>query len=165
MIFRIDRKTLGALLIAGCLLAGPNRRPHDHIGNFTFVLTIGGEPVGRFRTVDGLEKEIESIDFREAGETIVRKLPGQRIFHRPRLLAGAMNREVLAGWRGAVLAGEEFRRDVSLVLAGDDGQPIATYLLMRAWPCKWKGWDLDGKGGDILVEEIELAVEEIQRVR
>ena len=42
---------------------------------------------------------------------------------------------------------------------------IYRYMFFEAWPSKWKGWSLDGKGNDVLVEEIELAVEKIERAR
>ena len=37
------------------------------------------------------------------------------------------------------------------------------YNFFEAWPAKWKGFTLDGKGNDVNVEEIELAVEKIER--
>ena len=34
---------------------------------------------------------------------------------------------------------------------------------LQRWPTKWKGFTLDGKGTDVNVEELELAVEKIER--
>ena len=46
-----------------------------------------------------------------------------------------------------------------LTLRDDTGAVAGGIMFFEAWPCKWKGFDLDGKGTDAVVEEIELSVE------
>ena len=37
------------------------------------------------------------------------------------------------------------------------------YNFFEAWPSKWKGFTLDGKGTDVNVEELELICEKLER--
>ena len=48
-------------------------------------------------------------------------------------------------------------------VCGDDGEEIMRYNFYEAWPCKWKGFTLDGKGTEVNVEEVELAVEKLEK--
>ena len=64
-----------------------------------------------------------------------------------------------------VPANEVPRKDGSLTMLSDTGEEIARYNFFEAWPSKWKGFTLDGKGGDVAVEEVELAVEKLERGR
>ena len=55
------------------------------------------------------------------------------------------------------------RKAGSVILCADDGTEITRYNFFEAWPSKWKGFTLDGKGTDVNVEELELAVEKIEK--
>ena len=52
----------------------------------------------------------------------------------------------------------------SIVLMNDKSEEIMRYNFFEAWPAKWKGFSLDGKGADVAVEEIEFVVEYWERV-
>ena len=62
-----------------------------------------------------------------------------------------------------MIEGKVERKAGSIILCGDDGSEIMRYNFFEAWPAKWKGFSLDGKGADVTVEELELAVEKIER--
>jgi len=56
--------------------------------------------------------------------------------------------------------------DVRDVLLDDDGvTELSRYNLGTCWPSSWKGWQLDGMGGEAMVEELELQVRSIERVQ
>ena len=64
------------------------------------------------------------------------------------------------------MAGNTERKNGSIhVLADthDTGSPEITYNFFQAWPCKWTGLKLDGKGTATLVEELELCVDYVSR--
>ena len=39
----------------------------------------------------------------------------------------------------------------------DESDLDAASAGFEAWPCKWKGFSLDGKGTDVAVEEVSVA--------
>ena len=142
----------------------PNRREFDHIGNFNFRVEIEGITVGAFRNVEGLESETEIIEFQDGDDIILRKRPGRTKYANIVLKKGYIATRDLWEWRRSVIEGHVERKSGSIVLLGDDGQTeLARYNFYEAWPSKWKGFTLDGKGNDVNVEEIELAVERIER--
>ena len=134
----------------------PNRREFDHIGNFNFKVEIEGVTQGAFRNVEGLDSETEVVEFQDGDDIILRKRPGRTKYSNIVLKWGITDdREVIDRLVE--------RKSGSIILAADDGSEIMRYNFYEAWPCKWKGFTLDGKGTDVNVEEMELAVEKIER--
>jgi phage tail-like protein len=141
----------------------PNRRKHDHIGQFNFKVEIEGVTVGAFKNVEGLDSETEVIEYQDGDEIVARKRPGRTKYSNVTLTRGYINTDELWQWRKKVIEGKVERKAGSVILCADDGSEICRYNLFEAWPSKWKGFTLDGKGGDVTVEEVELAVEKIER--
>jgi len=163
MILHVNKKTLGALLTAGCLLGAPNRRPHDHIGQFNFKVEIEGVTAGRFKGVDGIDSETEAIEYQDGDDHFTRYRPGRTVVSNLVLKRGYADTGFFTSWRKSVLSGTVQKKSGAIIMLDDAGQEVARYNIFEAWPSKWKGWDLDGKGGDVTAEEIELAVEKIER--
>jgi len=147
-------------------MGADNRRDFDHIGQFNFIIEIEGLTAGRFKAVDGLDSETEVIEYQDGDDLILRKRPGRTKYSNVVLKRGYADKsmEELWAWRKSVMDGKVERKSGSVVLQNDHGVEICRYNFFHAWPCKWKGWDLDGKGTDNVVEEIELAVETIERI-
>lgn len=140
-----------------------SRREFDHIGNFNFRVEIEGVTQGAFRNVEGLDSETEIVEYQDGDDLVLRKRPGRTLFSNIVLKRGFVNTDDLWQWRKKVVEGKLERKSGSIVLCGDDGEEIMRYNFFEGWPCKWKGFTLDGKGTDVNVEEIELAVEKIER--
>jgi phage tail-like protein len=141
----------------------PNRRPHDHIGQFNFKVEIEGVTVGAFRNVEGLDSETEVVEYQDGDDIILRKRPGRTKYSNLTFKRGYVNTDELWNWRKKVIEGKVERKSGSVILCADDGSEIMRYNFFEAWPCKWKGFSLDGKGNDVTVEEVEMAVEKIER--
>ena len=141
----------------------PNRREFDHIGNYNFKVEIEGVTVGAFRNVEGLDSETEIIEFQDGDDIVLRKRPGRTKYSNVTLKRGYINSDELWMWRKKVIDGVVERKSGSIILCSDDGGEVMRYNFYEGWPCKWKGFSLDGKGTDVNVEEIELAVEKIER--
>jgi phage tail-like protein len=141
----------------------PNRRPFDHIGNFNFKVEINGVTVAAFKNVEGLDSETEVVEFQDGDDIVLRKRPGRTKYSNITLKRGYVNTDELWVWRKAVIDGHVERKAGSVILLDDAAGEIMRYNFYEAWPCKWKGFTLDGKGTDVNVEEIELAVEKIER--
>ena len=141
----------------------PNRRAFDHIGNFNFKIEIEGVTTGAFRNVEGLDSETEIVEYQDGDDLILRKRPGRTKYSNVTLKRGYINNTELWEWRKAVIEGKVQRKSGSIILRADDGTEIMRYNFFEAWPTKWKGFSLDGKGTDVNVEEMELAVEKLER--
>ena len=146
-------------------MAADNRRDHDQIGQFNFIVELSGVTVGRFKAVDGLDSETEVIEYQDGEDRILRKRPGRTKYSNVVLKRGYADKEMekLWQWRLKVVEGKVERKSGSVILQADEGTEIARYNFFEAWPSKWKGFTLDGKGTDVNVEEVELAVEKIER--
>jgi len=143
---------------------GDNRRAHDHVGQFNFKVEIDGVTVAAFKGVDGLDSETEVVEYQDGDDLKLRKRPGRTKYSNIVLKRGYVSTEELWFWRKHVMDGKVQRKSGSIVLCNDNGAEVMRYNFFEAWPCKWKGFSLDGKGADVVVEEIELAVEWIERI-
>jgi len=54
------------------------------------------------------------------------------------------------------------RRTVTIQLLSEDGTPVLTWKLLRAWPSKFSGPALDAKGTDVAMEELVLSYERLE---
>lgn len=138
-------------------------RGYDHIGNFNFKVEIEGVAAGQFKAVEGLGSETEVIEFGGTTDTIRRKRPGRHKYTDITLKKGFTNTDALWKWRKAVVDGMVDRRSGSIILCADNGQEVMRYNFFEAWPTKWKGFTLDGKGADVDVEELTITTEKIER--
>jgi phage tail-like protein len=141
----------------------PNRRPHDHIGNFNFHLEVEGLTAGTFRNVEGLDSETEIVEYQDGDDLTLRKRPGRTKFSNIVLKRGYVSSDELWQWRKKVMDGSVERKSGSVILCNDAGDPVMRYNFFEAWPCKWKGFTLDGKGTDAVIEEVELVIERLER--
>ena len=61
------------------------------------------------------------------------------------------------------LVGElQERKNGSIVLLGRDGNEVARWNFVRAWPTKWTGPNLDAGGSEASIETLELVHEGIE---
>jgi len=141
----------------------PARRPHDHIGSYNFKVEIEGVTSGAFKAVEGLDSETEVVEYQDGDDIILRKRPGRTKYSNITLKRGYVDNDELWQWRKAVIEGKTERKSGSIILLDDAAQEVMRYNFFEAWPCKWKGFSLDGKGSDVNVEEIELAVEKMEK--
>ena len=138
-------------------------RGHDHIGNFNFRVEIEGLASARFKAMDGLTSETEVITYGGTTDQIERKRPGRSSWQDVTLKRGYTNDPELWEWRKSVVNGRVERRSGSIIICADDGSEIVRYNFFDAWPTRWKGMQLDGKGSDTSIEELTLTVERIER--
>ena len=84
----------------------PNRRDHDHIGNFNFKVEIEGVTQGAFRNVEGLDSETEIVEYQDGDDIILRKRPGRTKYSNVILKRGYINSTELWDWRKEVIDGK-----------------------------------------------------------
>lgn len=141
----------------------PARRSFDHIGAYNFKVEIEGVTTGAFKAVDGLDSETEVIEFQDGDDLTLHKRPGRTKYANIVLKRGYVNTKEFWEWRKMVVAGKVERKSGSVILLDDAGAEVMRYNFFEAWPCSWRGFSLDGKSSDNAVEEIELAVEKVER--
>jgi phage tail-like protein len=141
----------------------PQRRD-DPYPNFQFLLEIDGVEAAGFSEVELPEGRIELIAYREGADktSASRLLPGRIEYGPLALRRGFAGDATLFQWWDAVRQGELDRRNVAVVLLDERRQEVARWLLRRAWPAKWVGPHLRGRGNDVAIETLELAHEGIE---
>jgi phage tail-like protein len=150
-------------------VSSQGRRDHDYYGEYNFVVRIDGEDnkdYGAFQKCDGLSWETDLIEWRDSMDPYPRYRPGIRRFGKIKLTKGFVNNTKLWDWCQSVMKGKHDRKNGVIHLLnddGDDGSPAVSYKFIDAFPIKWSGFKLDGKGSAGLVEEVELVVECVER--
>lgn len=141
----------------------PNSRSFDHRFNGKFKIEIEGVTQGAFAACDGLEARVDVVDFSDGDNLTARKRPGRTRFANIVLRRGMVNNTELWNWFKAVTEGQIQRKAGSVIVCGDDGNELFRYNFFEGWPCRWKSLELDADKPGTLVEEIEIAVEKIER--
>lgn len=141
----------------------PNRRSHDPIGNYNFRVEIEGVTQGAFKSVEGLDSKTEIIEYQDGDDLTLRKRPGRTRYSNIILKRGFVNSGEFWKWRKAVVDGRVERKSGSIILLDDSGSEVMRYNFFEGWPCVWKGLELDGRGAEATVEEVQIAVESIER--
>jgi phage tail-like protein len=142
----------------------PNRRQFDHLVNCKFKIEIEGVTQGAFTAVDGVESSTEVIHFFDGDTPLMdRKRPGRTRYANIVLRRGYLNNDQLWQWYRKVCEGKLERKSGSIIINGDDGSEIFRYNFFEAWPCRWKSLVLDAADSKNMVEELEIAVEKVER--
>jgi len=145
------------------------RRDHDYIGDYNFVVKIDGDSnseYGAFQKVDGLSWETDLIEWRDSMDPYPRYRPGIRRFGKLKLTKGHVTNTKLWDWCQSVMKGKHDRKNGVIQVLNDHAdskKPEVSFKFIDAFPIKWSGFKLDGKGTSGLVEEIELVVECVER--
>lgn len=135
---------------------------------FHFLVDWGGSRIG-FTEISGLSFETDVIEYREGGSPNYSKTkqPGLTKFSNITLKRGVFlgDFELYQWWKQTVFFQEgkgKFRRDVAIRLLDEEHQPILTWNLKNAWPCKVMYGDLRADAAHILIESLELVHEGLQ---
>jgi phage tail-like protein len=145
------------------------QRDHPY-GNFNFLVDLGdGETTGPqagFSEIVLPEAEIDVIEYRNGNEkeSGVIKLPGRQRYDNVILKRGITGSLNLYQWWNQVRNGDvSARRTVTIQLQNEErGAVVMTWKLLRAWPAKYTGPHLLGKGNDVAIETLELAFERLE---
>jgi phage tail-like protein len=131
----------------------------DPFKSHSFLVEIDGIASAFFKSVSGLDAEVEVIELRSIEELVTRKLPGRVRFSNVRLERGLTTSRDLFDWWAAVLDGAVDRRGVAIMLLDDSRRPVLRWELQQAWPVKWEISELDAAKNEVAIETIELAHE------
>jgi len=133
--------------------------------NFIVELNDGSasdRALGGFSDVSGIGTEITLMEYRNGNdkENRVRKIPGLHKAADVTLKRGIMGTTNFYEWINVTRRDPTFRRNVSITLNDEQGNPVLRWNLINARPMKWTGPTLAGKGGsDVAMEELVVAAE------
>jgi len=145
----------------------PEDAKHDQefVGS-QFTLEIGGVELGRFQAVSGLNWETEVIEFKDTtkeGKVIIRKRPGQTKYPDVTFKRGMSADGALLKWYQTVMDGKVERKEGSIVVYDLAGDEIDRWNFEAAWPSKWSASDLEAGSDSVMIEEVTIAVERMER--
>lgn len=137
------------------------KKKQNPYGKYNFLVEIDGITSAGFKEVSGLDDETDVGTYREGNDPTLgsRKLPGLLKHSNITLHRGITGDHELWDWRQKIARGNEDRRNVSIILCNDLGEPKIQWDLRAAWPSKWSGPSFDAASGEVAVEELELAHE------
>lgn len=97
----------------------------------------------------------------KSGQVVRMKVPGNVKTNNIILRRGMTKSNTLWQWFNAVQEGNwaKQRRDGSLTIYDQSGNPQAVFQFQGAWPVSYIASDLNASGGDLQIEEMEVAVE------
>ncbi|MFN8713629.1 MAG: phage tail protein [Bacteroidota bacterium] len=128
---------------------------------FHFSVEWEGNRVG-FTEVSGLTKEVQAIEYREghSPDYVVTKMPGMQKYGNITLKRGIFKGDGdFMDWLKTVQLNKVNRRTLKISLLDEQHQPVMTWQINDAWPCKVEGPSLKSTGNEFAVESIELCHE------
>lgn len=137
----------------------------EYLGS-QFGLEIDGVELARFTSVSGLGYESEVVTFQDAladGKIVTRKRPGRINFGDITLKRGLSADNSLVDWYQSVVDGAVERKSGSIVIYDQTSSEIGRWNFEEAWISKWSASDLDAGSDDIMIEEITIAHEYMER--
>jgi phage tail-like protein len=141
----------------------------DPYSNCRFRVEISGITQAGFSEVTIPDSTSEVIEHREGTEaaTNLRKQAGLITNGNLVLKWGITASMELYNWRRLIEQGKisSSRKNISVVLMDEEGNDAARWDFTNAWPSKYKGPDLNGKGNEVAIETLEIVFESMQRVK
>ncbi len=141
----------------------------DPLVSFNFGLELEGGGEGYFKEVSGLGSETEVAEHTivsPSGQQIVRKIPGRLKWGDITLKRGITSSMDIWEWRKEVENGtvEGSRKNISIVMFDQAGDEVARWNASNAWPSKIDGPSLSADSNDLVMEELTIVHDYIERV-
>ncbi len=137
----------------------------EYLGSL-FALEVEGVEIGRFTGVTGLGYSAEVVTFQDttiSGEIVTRKRPGRITYNDITLKRGLTDDNSLVDWYQTVLDGVVERKNGSIVMFDAAGEETGRWDFEAAWISSWSASDLDAGSDDIVIEEVTITHEYLER--
>lgn len=136
------------------------------LSKYHFIVDWGGQQIG-VSEISGLAMEYAVVEHRTGADKLqsVIKLPGLQKFSNLILKRAlqADDRDFF-NWINTIQMNTVERRDIVISLLNASHEPIVSWRVRNAWPCKYQVADLNASSNEVLIETIELAHEGFQIV-
>jgi len=152
-----------------------NMNRFDPYKNFHFLVYFEGSstPVAGVSKVSGLKRSSDVIEYKEGGYMVTRKGLGRTKYEAITLERGVTHDIDFEDWANAAQildkgapaqSLQKLRREVSIELLNEAGQPVQRYLVHKCWVSEYQALsDLDGGGNAVAIEHIKLENEGWER--
>jgi len=141
----------------------------DPFRGFKFRVTLDGIHRAGFREASGLDAATDPIDYREGDDKTltIHKLPGLKKFSAITLKRGITDDLDLWKWRKQVMDGKikDARKNGSITLMDDEGNDVAQWDFVAAWPTKWTGPTLNATANEVAIDTLEITHEGLDRTK
>jgi phage tail-like protein len=129
-----------------------------------FLIEIGGITRAGFRELSGAENGQEMVPYREgnAKDLGVAKLPGLATYSNLTLRWGITTDPDIWAWRKSALEGNVERKNLSIVLLGEDGTEVKRWNVFEAWCSKLTMPSLNATGNEVAIETMEITHERLE---
>lgn len=143
---------------------GSRKNPYQ---KFNYLVEIDNFTKAGFKTVSGLEKKVNVVEYRDGGDNNAkRKEPGWTEFSNITLTRGMSQDKDLIGWAnesmnldGVKKTSIQIKRDLTITLNDARQVPVRRWNVYDAFVVNYKFDDLDADSDDFVIETIELAHE------
>ena len=137
---------------------------------FRYKVEVDGINRGGFSEVSGMSSSTDAVEYREGDDlrNTPRKLPGLTKFGNVTLRWGVTEDNEFLNWIHSVAPRNDTpptgmeRKTVNITLITDDGGDGPTWTLINAWPVGYTVPDLNGSGGEVAIQSLELCHEGIE---
>ncbi|MBD2846100.1 phage tail protein [Paenibacillus sp. IB182496] len=137
---------------------------NDPYRNFRYRVEVEGIEQAGFNEVSGFDASLDVIEYREGNDvTTPRKLPGLAKYSNITLKWGATDSMDLYEWVQECINGTIERKTVTIIAIDEEGNDVATWQVIEAWPSKYSAPSFNGMGSEVAVEFLELAHEGMLR--
>lgn len=142
----------------------------DPLVSAFFSIDFGGKIQGAFREVSGLGSETEVVEEKSSGpdgKLLLKKIPGRMKYNNVTLKRGITGTMDMWTWRKLIENGDikGARLNGSIIMHAQDGQPMARWNLINAWPSKLTGPSANATNNEVGIEELEIVHEGYERVQ
>jgi phage tail-like protein len=137
----------------------------DPFRNYNFKLDIMGITEGHFTECSSIGMKVQALRYREGGvQQVERRLPGRTEYTDITLRFGMTASDKLWRWFSKVAAGKLERKNISIILIGDDGTTeVMRWNLLNAWPSGWQVTPLDALGNEVVIVALTLVFDSLQQ--
>jgi phage tail-like protein len=142
----------------------------DPLVSAWFGLDFQQGVVGAFREATGLGSENEVVEYKASGpkgEQVIKKVPGRLKWNNITLKRGITDSMDMWKWRKLVEEGkiEEARKNGTVTMFNQKGDPVARWNFVNAWPSKLTGPSANATTNEAGIEELEITHEGYERVQ
>ncbi|MDR1669894.1 MAG: phage tail protein [Oscillospiraceae bacterium] len=141
----------------------PNTYPFTR---FKYKVDFGGSEAG-FSEITGFDASIDIVEYREGNMTPPTpiKLPGLRKYSNIVFKWGLTSSMDAYNWMSPSFETDIERKTVSVTLLNENGEEVATWQIVQAWPVKYTGPEFNATSSEVAIEQLELAHEGLTRTK
>jgi len=133
---------------------------------FLVYLEQSTSPVAGISKVGGLKRSSDVIEYKEGGNTLIRKGLGRTKYEPITLERGVTHDKDFEDWANAAQVLDKgaasqslksLRKELRIELLNEAGQPVHRYIVHRCWVSEYQALpDLDAGGNSVAIEHIKL---------